>query len=52
MQICSRCNSIKDPNGQWLPMDRYFSLYADLECSHGYCENCVETLLTETASEI
>jgi branched-subunit amino acid aminotransferase/4-amino-4-deoxychorismate lyase len=47
LQICSSCKKIKDPNGHWLPLDRFFTLYSNLETSHGYCDECAVRLIAE-----
>ncbi|MDR1296469.1 MAG: hypothetical protein LBO05_03675 [Deltaproteobacteria bacterium] len=51
LQVCADCKNVKDPGGQWLPLDRYLALYTEMEVSHGYCEACVEKMLAETADE-
>ncbi|MDR2387649.1 MAG: hypothetical protein LBE80_08725 [Deltaproteobacteria bacterium] len=50
LQICSSCQKIKDPNGHWIPLDRFLSLYAGLQTSHGYCEQCAARLIAEAES--
>ncbi|MDR2368691.1 MAG: hypothetical protein LBF58_11395 [Deltaproteobacteria bacterium] len=47
MQICSSCKKVKDPNGHWLPLDRYLHLYMGIDSSHGYCDECAARLIAE-----
>ncbi|MDR1110129.1 MAG: hypothetical protein LBP92_05395 [Deltaproteobacteria bacterium] len=47
LRVCSECKKVMDPQGRWLPLDRYLALYAGLDCSHGYCDECVARLLEE-----
>ncbi|MDR0620466.1 MAG: hypothetical protein LBJ61_01085 [Deltaproteobacteria bacterium] len=50
LQVCSSCKKIKDPHGHWLALDRFLTLYAGLETSHGYCEECAARLIAEAES--
>jgi hypothetical protein len=47
LQVCASCKSIRAPDGQWIPLDRYLALYTDIDCSHGYCERCADRMLAE-----
>jgi hypothetical protein len=50
LRVCSSCKKIQDPHGHWLPLDRFLTLYAGLETSHGYCEECATRLIAEAES--
>ncbi|MDR1546409.1 MAG: hypothetical protein LBU12_06820 [Deltaproteobacteria bacterium] len=49
VQICSDCRQLKTSDGHWVPLDRWLEMYAQVSCSHGYCEECAKKLLDEAA---
>ena len=41
--ICGFCRRIRDPDGDWLSLEKYLSVYSEAELSHGLCCECAET---------
>ncbi|MBN1472950.1 MAG: hypothetical protein JW925_14340 [Syntrophaceae bacterium] len=44
-EICSACKKIKNHNGEWVRLEKYFYEQFNIEFSHGYCEQCAEGIL-------
>jgi len=42
LPICSYCKKIRDDSGYWNQLESYFRSHADVEFSHGICEECAE----------
>ena len=42
LPICSYCKKIKDGNGDWQQLERYLRSHAEVEFSHGICQECGE----------
>ncbi len=42
LPICSYCKKIKDDNGAWHQLESYFRSHAEVEFSHGICQECGE----------
>lgn len=40
LSICSCCKKIKDDNGAWQQLESYLRSRAEVEFSHGICEEC------------
>lgn len=40
--ICSHCKKLRDSQGRWVDMDKYFCHECGLDFSHGYCPDCVK----------
>ncbi|MEP6668021.1 MAG: PAS domain-containing protein [Chthoniobacter sp.] len=40
LSICSGCKSIRDPAGEWRPVEQYVSERTDATFSHGMCPAC------------
>lgn len=38
--VCSWCNKIRDPEGEWLTIEAFFRKYFGMACTHGICEDC------------
>lgn len=45
--VCSWCKKIRDQNGAWIPMERYFQARTGAMFSHGYCPDCADSVMTE-----
>lgn len=45
--VCSYCKKIRDDDGQWLNFDAYLHKHTGADFSHGICEECHDSLLTE-----
>ncbi|MFA6283192.1 MAG: PAS domain-containing protein [Desulfurivibrionaceae bacterium] len=43
LPICSYCKKIKDGNGTWHQLESYLRSHAEVEFSHGICQDCGET---------
>lgn len=44
LPICSACKSIRDPQGDWHPMEVYIQHHSEAKFSHGICPQCAEKL--------
>ncbi|HEX9715636.1 MAG TPA: PAS domain-containing protein [Desulfurivibrionaceae bacterium] len=42
LPICSYCKKIKDDNGVWQQLESYLRSHAEVEFSHGICQECGE----------
>ena len=42
LPICSYCKKIKDDNGAWQQLESYLRSHAEVEFSHGICQECGE----------
>ncbi|WP_153305959.1 hypothetical protein [Desulfogranum mediterraneum] len=42
--ICSHCKSVRDDQGAWKQLEAYVASHADVQFSHGICEQCAEKL--------
>ncbi|MDG4474693.1 PAS domain-containing protein [Thiovibrio frasassiensis] len=42
LPICSYCKKIKDKSGSWQQLESYLRSHAEVEFSHGICEECGE----------
>lgn len=42
LPICSYCKKIKDENGAWQQLESYLRSHAEVEFSHGICQECGE----------
>ena len=42
--ICSNCKAIKDPQGQWNPIEHYLYKNPEADFSHGICPKCVRKM--------
>jgi GAF domain-containing protein len=39
--ICSYCKGIRNDRGYWQSVEKFIQSYADVEFSHGVCDNCM-----------
>lgn len=44
LPICASCKKIKDPQGQWQPIEEYIHAHSEAEFSHGICPECARRL--------
>jgi len=42
LSICAHCKKIKDDEGNWHQIEKYFSDHSKLLFSHGLCLDCVK----------
>ena len=47
LPICARCKKIRDDKGYWNDVAAYVRDHADVEFSHGLCEDCMKDLYPE-----
>lgn len=47
LPICAWCKRVRDENGTWEELERYFSDRADVLFSHGVCTDCARALERE-----
>jgi hypothetical protein len=41
LPICSFCKKIRDPQGEWQPLERFIGERSQAEFSHGVCPECL-----------
>jgi DNA-binding response OmpR family regulator len=44
LPMCSRCKKIRDDQGFWEQVERYFEAHSDVTFSHSICPGCMEKL--------
>jgi DNA-binding response OmpR family regulator len=44
LPICSRCKKIRDDQGFWEQLEKYFETHSDLLFSHSICPVCMDEL--------
>jgi CheY-like chemotaxis protein len=49
LPICCVCKKIRDDKGYWNQIEAYISENAGVEFSHGYCPECIEKTVKQTA---
>jgi sigma-B regulation protein RsbU (phosphoserine phosphatase) len=47
LSICAYCKNIREPDGTWVPVERYLSKRARTTFSHGICPSCAAELRKE-----
>lgn len=52
LPICFNCKKIRNSNGYWEEIDKYFSSHSEVDFSHGLCEDCAEKLYPEFMEKI
>ena len=40
--ICAYCKSVRDDEGEWHQLEKYFALHTGADFSHGFCPTCYE----------
>lgn len=51
LPICSSCKKIRDDQGYWNQIEKYFSTHSEVNFTHGICPDCVKKLYPEFADE-
>ena len=51
LSICSYCKKIRDPNDNWMPLEEYLSLHADILLTHGVCPDCYARVLKDLPAQ-
>ena len=44
LPVCARCKKIRDNEGYWQQIEIYLEKHADVEFTHGLCEDCDKEL--------
>jgi DNA-binding NtrC family response regulator len=52
LPICAQCKRIRDDEGYWQQIEKYFTERSDVEFSHGICPNCIKKLYPEFAESM
>ncbi len=52
LPICASCKKIRDDQGYWLTLERYFQVNSEIQFSHGLCPDCVQRLYPDLAKEL
>lgn len=47
LHLCSYCKKIKDNSGAWQQLESYLRSHAEVEFSHGICQECAEKHLPQ-----
>ena len=42
LRVCSVCKKIRDHRGNWLSLDEYLLITAEVKMTHGYCPTCLD----------
>ncbi len=50
LPICASCKSIKDDQGQWIPLERYLQDRTEAGFTHGLCPACLKKLYPQFSS--
>jgi phosphoserine phosphatase RsbU/P len=45
LPICSYCKSVRDDKNYWQRVEDYLTTHSELECSHGICPKCWDTVV-------
>jgi two-component system sensor histidine kinase DegS len=48
--ICANCKKIRDPQGQWQPLETYIEKRSEAQFSHGLCDCCRYELYPDSAT--
>ena len=43
VHICGFCRHLRDPDGEWRPLEDYVREHTDADLSHGLCPACART---------
>lgn len=49
--ICMHCKGIRDDQGYWSDLERFFMKHSEAEFSHGICPECMDRLYPEDLDE-
>jgi len=47
--VCSYCNKIRDPEGQWISLEQFLHKHSDTLLTHGICPDCYHSELSKLA---
>ena len=50
LPICAHCKRIRDPQGNWHPMETFISQRSQADFTHGICPRCAEILYPGTGT--
>ncbi len=50
--ICSGCKDIRNPDGNWVSLERFFHEKSNITFSHGICPGCIKRLYPDIYDEI
>jgi hypothetical protein len=49
LPICAACKKIRDDQGYWRQVERFFTEHSEVQFSHGICPDCAEKLYPDIA---
>lgn len=52
LPLCCSCKKVRDDQGYWQELEKYFTERLDLRLSHGFCPDCLSRLYPDVAREI
>jgi len=47
LSMCAGCKKIRDDSGRWHEPDHYINKHTNSEISHGYCDECADSILRQ-----
>lgn len=50
--ICSSCKNIRNSDGEWITLEKYFDDKMDIRFNHGICPKCAQKLYPEFYNQI
>lgn len=51
LPICSGCKRVRDDEGYWVQIESYLMKHADMDFTHGLCDECVDDLYPEEVGD-
>lgn len=52
LPICAKCKNIRDEEGVWNRIEKYFSQHFDAGFTHSYCPDCIRELYPDVADDV
>lgn len=52
LPICASCKKIRNDNGYWDQIEKYFCEHSDIMFTHGLCPDCIKKLYPELEMDI
>ena len=52
LPLCCSCKKVRDDQGYWQELEKYFTERLDLRMSHGFCPDCLTRLYPDVARKI
>ncbi len=49
LPICAHCKKIRDDQGYWEQLESYLNRHAEVQFSHGICQDCLKNIIRISA---